>query len=203
MLRNYPASKRCLLPCFVIFFYSCTPKINFTASPAVITKGDSVLLNWKINGKPTLLFDRRKIAHPPDDSLEILEFTLSVQKGKKVKYIKRQVSVLPKGSADRVVFMTNDLRGDTLIAEGIKDTALWSGFEIISVYSLSSRPINILHAGKKSELKNPAIPSYAWEGTTYAGLWKIMSLLTEAEKQDHSTIPNQLEIKVLIRPRKK
>jgi len=64
----------------------------------VITKGDSVILNWKVKGKPTLLFDERKIFRPSSDSLKILEFTLSVQRDRKTKYIKRQVSVLPKES---------------------------------------------------------------------------------------------------------
>lgn len=200
-MKNNQALKGRLWPCFtlILIFCSCAPKINFTALPATITKGDSVLLNWKISGKPTLLFDQRKIAHAPGDSLEILEFTLSVQKGKKVKYIKRQISVLPKESTDRVVLMTNNLHGDTLIASGIKDTLIWAGFEIISVSSLSARPVIILHANIKFELKNPEIPSNVWEGTPYAGDWKIMSLLTEAEKENHSLIPGQLEIKVLIR----
>lgn len=70
LLRN-------LLPAIVLFiFSSCAPKIEFTAFPPVISKGDSVYLKWKIKGEPTLLFDQRKNAHPPNDSLEILEFTL-------------------------------------------------------------------------------------------------------------------------------
>jgi len=188
---------------FISFFYSCAPKINFTASPAIITKGDSVLLNWKVKGKPTLMFDQRKISRPLNDSLEILEFTLSVQRGKKEKYIKRQVSILPKESTDQVTLITNEIKGDTLIASGIKDSTLWAGFEVISVSSLSGRPLIILHAGRESELKDSQIPSNLWEGTRYAGNWKIMALLTEAEKKDHSIIPNQLEIKVIIRPIKK
>jgi len=188
---------------FISFFYSCAPKINFTASPAIITKGDSVLLNWKVKGKPTLMFDQRKISHPPNDSMEILEFTLSVQRGKKEKYIKRQVSILPKESTDEVVLITNDIKGDTLIASGIKDSSLWADFEVISISSLSKRPLIILHAGRESELRDSEIPSNLLEGTHYAGSWKIMTLLSEAEKKDHSIIPDQLEIKVLICPLKK
>jgi len=205
MFKNNRALKRSVRAfAFVFFFSSCAPKItNFTATPATITKGDSVLLNWKIKGKPTVMFDQRKIAHPPGDSLDILEFILSVQKDKKVKYIKRQVSLLPKESSDRVVLITNDLHGDTLIAAGLKDTILWSEFEIISVSSLSARPVIVIHANKKSVLKNPEIPSDIWQGMPYGGNWQIMSIVTEEEKKDHSLIPNQLEIKVLIRPVKK
>ena len=149
------------------------------------------------------MFDQRKITHPPGDSLEILEFTLSVQKGKIEKYIKRQISVLPKESTDRVVLITTDLKGDTLIAEGIKDTVLWANFQIISVSSLSSRPLVVIHANRQSGLKSPEIPSDVWEGTPYAGAWKIMSILTESEKKDSTIIPGQLEVSVLIRPLKK
>jgi hypothetical protein len=188
----------------VLIFYSCGPKItSFTASPATITKGDSVFLNWKIKGTPTLMFDQRKISHPGNDSLDVLEFTLSVEKAKKEKHIKRQISVLQKESTDEVVLATNELKGDTLIAEGIKDTALWSGFEVISVSSASHRTLIVMHDNIQAELKSSGIASNVWEGTKYAGHWKIMAILTEAEKRDSTIIPGQLEIKVLIRPLKK
>jgi hypothetical protein len=189
---------------FIIIFYSCTPKIfSFTASPPTITNGDSVILNWKIKGKPTLMFDQRKISHPGNDSLQVLEFTLSVEKGKKEKHIKRQVSLLPKESTDKVVLITNNLKGDTIIAEGIKDTTLWSNFEVISVSSASSRTLVVLHDNIQAELNSAGVASNVWKGVHYAGYWKIMATLTEAEKKDSTIIPGQLEIKVLIRPLKK
>ncbi len=188
----------------VLIFYSCAPKItSFTASPAAITKGDSVMLNWKIKGTPTLMFDQRKIPHPGNDSLEVLEFTLSVEKGKKEKHIKRQVSVVQNESMDKVVLATNDIKGDTLIAGGIKDTALWSSFEVISVSSASHRSLLVMHDNIQAALDSLGNTSNAWEGTRYAGTWKIMTPLTEAEKKDATIIPGQLEIKALIRPFKK
>lgn len=188
----------------VLIFYSCAPKItSFTASPAAITKGDSVMLNWKIKGTPTLMFDQRKISHPGNDSLEVLEFTLSVEKGKKEKHIKRQISVLPNESMDKVVLATTDVKGDTLIAGGIKDTALWSNFEVISVSSTSRRNLFVMHDNIQATLDSLGTTSNAWEGTRYAGTWKIMTLLTEAEKKDATIIPGQLEIKALIRSFKK
>lgn len=188
----------------VLIFYSCAPKItSFTASPAAITKGDSVMLNWKIKGTPTLMFDQRKISHPGNDSLEVLEFTLSVEKGKKEKHIKRQISVLPNESMDKVVLATTDVKGDTLIAGGIKDTALWSNFEVISVSSVSHRNLLVMHDNIQAALDSLGTTSNAWEGTPYAGTWKIMTPLTEAEKKDATIIPGQLEIKALIRSFKK
>lgn len=188
----------------VLIFYSCAPKItSFTASPAAITNGDSVMLNWKIKGTPTLMYDQRKISRPGNDSLDVLEFTLSVEKGKKEKHIKRQVSVLQNESMDKVVLATNDIKGDTLIAEGIKDTALWSNFEVISVSSASHRNLMVLHDNIQAALDSLGTNSNALEGTPYAGPWKIMTLLTEAEKKDSTIIPGQLEIKTLIRSFKK
>lgn len=149
------------------------------------------------------MFDQRKIFHPGNDSLQVLEFTLSVEKGKKEKHLKRQVSVLQKESRDEVVLITTDLKGDTLIAEGIKDTALWSGFEVISVSNTSPRTLVVLHDNIQAALKSPGVASNVWEGTQYAGYWKIMTTLSEAEKEDSTIIPGQLEIKVLIRPLKK
>jgi len=188
----------------VLIFYSCAPKItSFTALPPTITKGDSVTLNWKIKGMPTLTYDQRKISRPGNDSLEVLEFTLSVEKGKKEKHIKRQISVLPNESTDNVVLATNDVKGDTLIAGGIKDTALWSNFEVISVSSTSHRNLLVMHDNIHAALDSLGTTSNAWEGTPYAGAWKIMMLLTEAEKKDSTIIPGQLEIKALIRSFKK
>ncbi len=188
----------------VLIFYSCAPKItSFTASPASITKGDSVVLDWKIKGTPSLMFDQRKISRPGNDSIEVLEFTLSVEKGKKEKHIKRQISVLPNQSTDNVVLATNAVKGDTLIAGGIKDTALWSNFEVISVSSASHRNLLIMHDKIQAALDSLGTTSNALEGTRYAGAWKIMTLLTEAEKKNASIIPGQLEIKAIIRSFKK
>ncbi len=171
--------------------------------PPVISKGDSVFLNWKIKGQPTLMFDQRKIAHSSNDSLEILEFTLSVEKNGKVKYIKRQVSVLPAESSDRVTFSITGLQGDTLIADGIKDTLLWKNYEIVSLSTVTGRTLIISHAGTVAEIKKPGVSSDNWRGKPYAGYWKIMSILTEAEKKDNTIIPNSLEIQAIIRPTKK
>lgn len=197
MHKNNLPLKKILYFC-LLFFYSCSPKIEFTALPKSISKGDSVLLNWKIKGKPTLLFDQRKIAYPPNDSLEILEFTLSVQKNKKVKFIKRQVSVLPKESNDRVILMTTELKGDTLIAAGIKDSVLWKNYEIISLATVTSRSIMVTHANITAAITRAETASFIWKGKEYAGYWKFMSLLTVSEKQNHSMIPSFLEVRAII-----
>ncbi len=205
MHKNYLYVKKIfLLFSFIILvFYSCAPKIQFIVVPPTISKGDSVFMNWKIKGQPTLMFDQRKIAHPPNDSLEILEFTLSVEKNGKVKYIKRQVSVLPAESSDKVTFSITGLQGDTLIADGTKDTLLWKNYEIISLSTVTGRPLIISHAGTVAEIKEPAVPSGTWKDKPYAGYWKIMSILTEAEEKDNTIIPNSLEIQAVIRPTKK
>ncbi|MEO8821068.1 MAG: hypothetical protein ABI374_09520 [Ginsengibacter sp.] len=188
----------------VLILYSCAPKItSFTASPAAITKNDSVVLNWKIKGTPTLMYNQRKISRPGSDSLDVLEFTLSVKKGKKEKHVKRQISLLTNESSDNVVLATNDVKGDTLIAEGIKDTELWSNFEIISVSSASHRSLIVLHDNIQGALDSSGTTSNAWEGTPYSGTWKIMTQLTEAEKKDSTIIPGRLEINALIRSFKK
>ena len=175
--KEYYCPKRLIGNLILVFiFYSCAAKISsFTATPATITKGDSVLLNWKIKGKPVLMFDQRKIAHSNGDSIDILEFTLSVQKGDKVKYRKRQVSVLPEESSDRVVLITIELHGDTLIAEGIKDTSLWSNFEIVSVSSISKRTLFVIHDNRQAILESAGTSSDVWEGSKYSGFWRIMT----------------------------
>ncbi len=194
--------KNLWLPASILIISSCSPKIQFNASPPIITKGDSVFLNWKIKGEPTLMFDQRKIAHAPDDSLELLEFTLSVEKRGKTKYIKRQITVLPAQSVDRVALFTTDIKGDTLIAEGVKDSAAWKHFQIVSISSLSNDAFTVIHDGVTATIKNTDLPDGSWKNKNYAGDWIIMRQLSDAEKQDHSKIPGSLEIQVLIQQRK-
>lgn len=177
---------------------ACTPKVSLTVSPSVISKGDSVFLNWKVKGNPTMMVDTRKIARPPYDSTEVMEFTLSAKKGKKEKYVKRQVILLPGGSYDQLAFTVSGIRGDTLIAGGTKDLTAWKNYQVITLASASKRPLYVTHEGR-SGLIGYTASGILWQGLPYAGYWKIETLLTPEEKLNHSEIPGLLLIKAFIR----
>ena len=105
-----------------------------------------------------------------------------------------QVVMLPKQSSNEIVFRTS-LRGDTLIAEGDKNIQRWgNNFSIISVASGYGRLLSVKHAGKTAELDKTGTPSSDLKDTPIEGHWIIRSLLSNAEKNDHTTAPETLRI---------
>lgn len=195
----YPKRLPFLSLLFLACITACSPKVSLTASPPVIAKGDSVLLHWKVSGRPTMMVDTKKIGRPPFDSAEVMEFTLNAKKGKKEKYVKRQVLILPAGAYDQLAFVVSGINGDTLVSGGIKDTTAWNNYRIITLASVSKRQLIVSHAGKTG-LVSDTTASRSWNGLPYAGSWKIKSLLTPEEKVNHSKIPNVLIIKAFVKP---
>lgn len=192
-----------------ICHYSCSPVIrSFTVQPLTITSEDSVKVNWDVRGKPTLLVHENIVPPDPanlgpsDAGKKFLELTLVVQKRSKEQRRIVQVAVLPKLSTDEIVFRT-DLRGDTLVAAGDKNSERWGDkFEIASVSSGSGRQLFVWHANKTVVLDKNGAPSNALMGTPVAGRWEIRSLLTDAEKKDMSTAPETLRLNATIQSKR-
>src|SRR3954466_11531063 len=116
---------------------SCKPVIHSfkvtthdTTQVRKITTSDTLKVNWDVKGKPTLLVSER----PSTDSVtRILEMKLVVEKGKKEANQVIQVEVLPEKSTTSITFRSK-LRGDTLLADDIKNPGVWGDrFEISSV----------------------------------------------------------------------
>ena len=186
---------------FVLFAWllaSCKPRIySFRAAPATSTGRDSIRLDWEVRGKASVLFSRRVIAQPPNDSISILEFKLIVTKGNIDSFRTIQVPVVSDLGRDRVVFSVDTLVGDTAVARGIKDTVRWKGYGIARVAGMAGRQLLITHEGVRALLID-TIPSDAWLGKPYAGYWEIKTLLTEDEKKNHSSIPERLTLTIVV-----
>jgi hypothetical protein len=180
---------------------SCTPRIySFTALPATITKDDSVKINWKVRGKPSLLFHEKN--NVDNEGTKFLEYTLVVRKKGIDSSRMIQVIVLPGVSSDMIVFATTRNR-DTLIADGIKNEQRWPDqFHIVSVASASNRDLEVTHSGKTAKLDAVGTPTGIFEGTTVKGTWELRSLLSETEKKDIRTAPSTLRIKIIIKSNK-
>jgi hypothetical protein len=191
----------------IVVLNSCNPKIYcFTAEPAAVGSKDSVHINWKVRGKPTLMLDHIKIANPPADSLDLLEFSLYVKKGNKSPaHLKRQVTLLPDESFSVMVVRVDSLSpaGDSLVAVGINDSLRWKGVSISTIDNISNRALTIFHGGRTGTLPATSNNSDIWAGLPYADFWMIKSPLTEAEKKDHSLIPTRIPLKIKIQPTKK
>lgn len=179
---------------------SCSPKIfSFTAEPKTVSTKDSVILSWRARGKPTMRFDQKHIANPPGDSLNLLEFTLVVEKGSKDPAHKTQsVRLLPSLSLQFMPVRISSISGDSLIAKGITDTLLWRDYFVYSVTGTQNRRLLVTHNSITSELTDSLTSSFAWKQTPFAGGWEIKTLLNKSEIEDRSQIPERFILKVMI-----
>jgi len=178
-------------------FNSCGPAIkSFTADPVTVTSKDSVQLHWKVRGTPTLLY----FEDPVTDSLlpHYLHFNLVVNKGGKELARPLTVIVLPKKSGNIILFNTV-LHGDTLIAKGTKNPERWgTNFEIMSVATGCKRKLTVTHAGITVDVDEDGTFSNLFAATPVEGDWEFRSMMTDAEKMDHTIAPGALRIQINI-----
>jgi hypothetical protein len=181
---------------------SCKPRIFFfDASPRTVTSKDSVTLTWKIRGKPTMLYDQKKIASTQGDSINILEFTLVAEKSNKPPaHLERQVTLLGAVNIETMVIRVEKLNstGDTAIATGITDTSLWKGVSVNTVSANLSRVQLVQHNGHQAFLSDTMEKNRSWQGDPYMGRWTVIFPLTTEEKNNHSLIPSRIPFRVAI-----
>ncbi|GEO09368.1 hypothetical protein SAE01_18640 [Segetibacter aerophilus] len=160
-----------------------------------MTADDTLKVNWDVKGKPTLLVSETEL---PDSGGRVLEMKLVVEKnGKEVNQVV-QVEMLPKNTTTSITFST-ELRGDTLVAEDEKNPGVWGDrFEVLSVSNASGRPLTVTHANRTASLNKSEMSSNAFAGTPVEGRWIFKSLLTQAEKGDHSLLPERLTINATL-----
>jgi hypothetical protein len=189
---------------FYILFCSCSwkPVINSfkvtthdSTQVGRITPDDTLKLDWDVKGKPTLLVHESEL---PESGNRMLEMKLVVEKGGKEVNRIVQVEILPTNSTTSITFSTK-LRGDTLVAEDEKNPGVWGDrFEILSVSNASNRPMTVSHGNRTTVLDEAGTPSNVFAGTPVEGKWTFMSVLTPAEKADHSLLPERLQINTTI-----
>jgi hypothetical protein len=193
----------CLLAATLL--YSCGPKIySFDADSLTVPVADSVRLHWRIRGKPTMLVHEKQIV-TGDATRRILEFTLVAEKGSKLMARAfRQIEITSGGEeADTLSLSDLSLEGDSiLVAKGIKSPARWAAFELVKLASASGRELRVLHQSRTAVLNAAGSFSNGLSGLPYSGLWELRSPLTEDEKKDHSKLPNLLEVKAIVQPKK-
>ena len=190
---------------FSLFFLitACKPEIySFNASPNIITERDSVHLHWSIRGKPDLTFHQKKIPYSGGDSLQQLQFTLvAVQGNTRSAPRLLELNVLPLLYRDLFVAPVTGRHGDTLVANGIRDS-LYQDFQVESMTSVTGRKILVEHATYQTMLYDSVTRSKTFRGVDYSGTWRFQSLLTPDEKANPRLIPTQFAIAVYVRPKK-
>ena len=199
-------TSRCLYLISLFLFIvinACSPEIySFSANPRIVTERDSVHLNWSIRGKPELTFYQKKIAYSSGDSLQQLQFSLVAVKGESRTPPRLiELNVLPLLYRDVFGLSVSGRHGDTLVAEGIRDS-LYKDFKIESMVSVNGRKILVQRGMYRTMLYDSVTRSKTFRGLDYAGAWKFESLLTPEEKANPKLIPNQFVIAVYISPKK-
>ncbi|MEO5892735.1 MAG: hypothetical protein ABIQ31_20975 [Ferruginibacter sp.] len=197
-----PAFIFLLLLSSTLYVPSCKPVIHSfkvtthdTVTVRRMTADDTLKVNWDVKGKPTLLVHEAEL---PDSGGKVLEMKLVVQKGKKEVNQVVQIEVLPASSTTSITFSTR-LSGDTLIAEGDKNPGVWGDrFEISTVSNASARHLEVSHFNRTGSPDKDGAPSNNFAGTPVEGKWVFKSLLTPAEKADHSLLPERLQINAVI-----
>lgn len=160
-----------------------------------MTAEDTLHVSWDVKGKPTLLVHETEL---PNSGGKVLELKLVVEKNGKEANRIIQVEKLAANTATSITF-TTQLHGDTLVAEDEKNPGVWGDrFEILSVSNASGRPLTVLHANRSAVLGKAGNASAAFTGTPVEGKWTFTSLLTPAEKADHSLLPERLQINVTL-----
>lgn len=178
-------------------FLSCGPSIHsFRVDQPTITAMDSVKVNWKVSGKPTLLIHENDRTGGEDNYPKYLELTLVAQKNGKEARQFIQVIVLPTESVDTIVFVVAGLHGDTLLAAGEKNITRWGDhFRLGAVASASGRSLLVTHGGRTVLLEGQNPDTVGFRGMPNSGPWEIRSLLTDAEKRDPAIAPATLRLR--------
>lgn len=176
---------------------SCKPAIHsFRVTPLVITGDQKIHIALDVKGTASLEYNE----HFSPDSIQLLDFTLIVNKGGKEERKNVQVQKLKSLAPLNITFATSKLDGDFVEASGENNNNQWSNFQIVSVSSVMSRDIMVSHSGRMAELKSDGSSSQNLSGTTAGGNWSLKTRLTTSEKADSSKIPQELKIRAVIKP---
>ena len=195
--------RRLYLFLLLISINACKPEIySFTANPKIITERDSVHLHWSVSGKPELTFHQKKIPYSGGDSLQQLQFILVAEKGGSRSAPRLlELNVLPLLYRDLFVIPVTGRHGDTLVADGIRES-LYQDFQVESMVSVTGRKILVEHNTYQTMLYDSTTRSKTFRGVDYSGAWKLQSLLTPEEKANPKLVPSQFVIAVFIKPKK-
>ncbi len=172
----------------VIHSFSVT--INGADEVRKMSLADSLSIRYNVAGKPTLLFNEAQL-----DEKKVREFTLLVERyGRTVRQL-IQVEVLPDTAETTIAFVCKfNTNKDSLVAEGIKNPGVWGNdFVIMLVTNPTNRLLKVYHEGLVAELP-PNSTSRIFKGLPVEGAWSLRYGLASAERADHTTLPEMLQV---------
>lgn len=167
---------------------------------------DEMTKSFHLNPDSTLIInltreDSLLIRKNPDNNIDdrLRYITLVVTRNNQDSSRVVQVAVRPDSASDEIAFRTI-IRGDSLIASGINNPIRWgNSFDILTVKNQSNRVIDVWHSNVTSELKPGDQPDKSFQGTPVKGGWTFSTIMSSAEKNDHSLVPNFLKLSITIK----
>jgi hypothetical protein len=171
-----------LVVAIMILFVGCAgPAVeSFRITPRVLCEGESAVANWDVRGEASMTF--------------LLEPEPAADGSKEDEKQVELVQLHPVG-AEPIVFGTNRMEGDQVVASGEKNPELWTErVQVASLAACDNRSIQVRHAGRAAMLPTGGAPSEALAGTPLAGEWELRSVLTSDEQHNPTLRPKELEI---------
>jgi len=140
---------------------------------------------------------RKKPDSITDDRLRYLTLVVSRNGQDSSRVV--QIAVRPDSAADEIGFRPV-IRGDSLVGEGINNPRRWGNdFDILSVADGSNRTMDVYHPPISKTIYAGEKPVITFKGTPVQGFWQFRTLMTAAEKNNHSLIPKLLKILVTLK----
>jgi hypothetical protein len=179
---------------------ACSPRVtSFTVYPAaMITKDDSVKFNWKVSGKPTLLFYQEDNDDQTNAGTRLLSFKLVAQKGRREAFLLQTLTLLPDTSTHEIR-MKSIRNGNELFAIDTLDRQKWGTyFKLDLVNAQMKRPLTVIHGGRTVQLDAAGHSSAGFKGLPNSGPWEIRTSLTAAEISGEQKLPGHLFIQTRV-----
>ncbi len=172
---------------------------SFRITPRVLCEGESAVANWDVRGKASMTF----LVEPEPagkqtcraSGKETFMFRLAAASGRKEDEKQVELVQLHPVGAEPIVFGTNRMEGDQVVASGEKNPELWTErVQVASLAACDNRNIQVRHGGRAAMLPAGGAPSGELAGTPLAGEWELRSVLTSDEQRNSTLRPKELEI---------
>lgn len=196
----------------LFFVSSCAPKIlSFNAIPRNICAGQETTISWKVRGVGLLTADTttNNTGPVPDQGsagfapTKNTVFTITAMRsGKDPAYAEQEVLVFKSGEQRKLVFMTEPLGTNRLVATKTLKAEVWNDvLRIDTISGLSDRPLHLVHEGKEATLSADGTETGAFKGSRLSGKWDIYTDLIAGEVigEPANAPPDRLRILVTLK----
>jgi hypothetical protein len=144
--------------------------------PRRACREDSIRVTYEVTGNPQV-----QIASAGTDP-ETLTYTLFVKRHGKTRFARQQVVRLRTDQEWPLVFTTEPLGNDSLVASDVLPESNWnSSVRLTQVSARSGRSMWVTHGGRLALVSGNGAPVEAFAGISPAGPWELRAALLPGE----------------------